>query len=110
MARKDDPWWKAVERALASEGPRPDVSTDLKRVEQALANARKQHLWGMLTDIEVKLAHKALERQQKALLAQTEPMEERPMIGVMRSNRPLMEDILWREIVLVLEQELLMYI
>ena len=59
----DDCWKDAVLKALASEGPKPDHSLEIKRVEGALANLRKQHLWGMIGDDEFKSEHQELRRQ-----------------------------------------------
>lgn len=46
----DDGWQTAVLQALSQEGPEPDRSIELKRVESVLANLRKQHLWGAVSD------------------------------------------------------------
>ena len=63
----DDGWQTAVLQALSKEGPEPDRSIELKRVESALANLRKQHLWGAVSDEEFKREFQALEGQKKTL-------------------------------------------
>lgn len=63
----DDGWQPAVLQALSQEGPEPDRSIELKRVESALANLRKQHLWGTVSDEEFKKEFQALENQRKTL-------------------------------------------
>ncbi len=40
----DDGWRHATLRALAKEGPQPDHSLEIGRIDGALANLRKQHL------------------------------------------------------------------
>jgi hypothetical protein len=67
--RLDDGWRDAVLRVLANEGPEPDHTLELKRVEAALANLRKQHLWGAIGDDEFKAESQALERQRRVLAA-----------------------------------------
>ena len=63
----DDGWRTAVLQALSQEGPKPDRNIELKRVESALANLRKQHLWGAIPDEEFKREFQALEGQRKTL-------------------------------------------
>ena len=63
----DDGWQTAVLQVLSKEGPEPDRSIELKRVESALANLRKQHLWGTVSDEEFKKEFQALENQRKTL-------------------------------------------
>ncbi|MDP6131221.1 MAG: recombinase family protein [Dehalococcoidia bacterium] len=63
----DNGWRQAVLLALAGEGPKPDNSVDIKRTEAALANLRKQHLWGVIGDEEFKDEYQALKRQIRAL-------------------------------------------
>ena len=46
----DDDWRQTVLKALANQGPRPNHSGDVKRIESALANLRKQHLWDPIDD------------------------------------------------------------
>ena len=48
--RLDDSWSGAVLQVLANEGPKPDNTLERNRVERALANLKKQHLWGAVTD------------------------------------------------------------
>lgn len=40
----DDAWKQAVLRLLANEGPAPDNGPEIRRIDVALANLRKQHL------------------------------------------------------------------
>ena len=63
----DEGWHEAVLRALANEGPEPDNSLDIKRIGGALANPRKQHLWGATGDEDFKSEWEALQRQRRAL-------------------------------------------
>ena len=63
----DDGWQTTILRALATEGPLPDHSMEKKRIEMALANLRKQHLWGAVSDEEFKTEYNTLARQLKAL-------------------------------------------
>ena len=61
----DEGWRDLVLKALANEGPQPDQSLDIRRVERAIANLRKQHLWGAISDEEFKTEHLSLQRQLK---------------------------------------------
>ena len=63
----DDGWRQAVLQALTSEGPQPDHSLDIKRAEAALANLRKQHLWRVIGDEQIKGEYQTLQRQIRAL-------------------------------------------
>ncbi|MCZ6867512.1 MAG: hypothetical protein O7E55_09310, partial [Chloroflexi bacterium] len=63
----DDGWRTAVLQAICKEGPKPDRSIELARVDSALANLRKQHLWGAVTDEQFKREYQALESQRKTL-------------------------------------------
>ncbi|MFH1140219.1 MAG: recombinase family protein [Chloroflexota bacterium] len=63
----DDGWRGAVIRAMTNEGPQPDNSLEVKRIESAMANLRKQHLWGVITDEEFRREHVSLERQKKIM-------------------------------------------
>ena len=70
----DDGWRKTVLQALTSEGPEPDHSLDIKRAEAALANLRKQHLWGVIGDEQFKGEYQALQRQIRALEPSPSPV------------------------------------
>ncbi len=59
----DGGWREAVVPALANEGPKPDHSLDIKRIQGALANLRKQHLWDAVGDEEFKTKHREFQRQ-----------------------------------------------
>ncbi len=63
----DEGWRQAVLGALAKEGPRPDHSLEIGRIDGALANLRKQHLWGALSDEEFQSEYQSLKRQRSAL-------------------------------------------
>ena len=63
----DDGCRQAVLRALAKEGPLPDHSLEMGRIDGALANLRKQHLWGAVSDEEFQAEHPGLKRQRSAL-------------------------------------------
>ncbi len=63
----DEGWRAAVLRALANEGSRPDHTLEARRIEGALGNLKKQHLWGAVSDEEFKGAFQDLIRQLKAL-------------------------------------------
>ena len=63
----DDGCRQAVLRALTKEGPQPDHSVEIGRIDGALANLRKQHLWGAVSDEEFQVEHQGLKRQRSAL-------------------------------------------
>ncbi len=63
----DEGWHSAVLRAMSKEGPEPDNTQEIKRIDVALANLRKQHLWGVIGDAEFKAEHQALELQKRGL-------------------------------------------
>ena len=63
----DDEWRDAVLRALATEGPEPDHTLEIKRVDGALANLSKQHLWDAIGDEDFKSEWQALHRQRQSL-------------------------------------------
>ena len=71
----DTGWREAVLGALACESPLPDRNLELKRLEAVLANLRKQHLWGAVTDEEFKAEFQALDRQRRALTPPPKPIE-----------------------------------
>ena len=63
----DDGWRDAVLKALVAEGPEPDRTLELKPIDGAIANLRKQHIWGATSDEEFKSEFQTLQRQRKAL-------------------------------------------
>ena len=63
----DDGWRQTVLRALTKEGPQPDHSLEIGRIDGALANLRKQHLWGAVSDEEFQADYQSLKRQRSAL-------------------------------------------
>jgi hypothetical protein len=52
---------------MTKEGPEPDHSLDVRRIDAALANLRKQHVWNVLSDQEFKSEYQALQRPPLAL-------------------------------------------
>lgn len=70
----DERWEKAVMLALIQERPQPDRGLDLKRVEMALSNLRKQHLWGAIGDEEFREQFRALESQRRGLATLPAPI------------------------------------
>ena len=62
-----DSWKEAVLAALANEGPQPDNSSEIKRVETAIANLRKQHLWSAIDDQQFKAEYQSLDRWRRTL-------------------------------------------
>ena len=69
----DDGWKEAVMRLLANEGPEPDNSSEIRRVDAALANLRKQHLWGAVTDQEFKDEFRDIQQQRRTLAPRPVP-------------------------------------
>ena len=63
----DDGWRQAVLGALSQEGPQPDRGVEIGRIDGALANLRKQHLWGAVSDQEFQAEYQSLKRQRSAL-------------------------------------------
>ena len=53
--------------AIAAEDPEPDHRSEVKALEAALCNLRKQHLWGAVDDDRFKAEFRTLERQRRAL-------------------------------------------
>lgn len=72
--RLDDGWREAVIKAMTAEGPEPDHSLEIKKLENAMANLRKQHLWGAIGDDEFRTEYVSLERQKKILDTPKQPM------------------------------------
>jgi len=69
----DEGWRDAVLKALTNEGPKPDHSLDQRRIEGAMSNLRKQHLWGAISDDGFKTEYQILQRQLKALIPPATP-------------------------------------
>ncbi len=65
--RLDDGWQAAVLGAMVKAGPRLDQSLEKRRVEAAITNLKKQHIWGAVLDEEFKSEYQALARQLKTL-------------------------------------------
>ncbi|MBI4311717.1 MAG: recombinase family protein [Chloroflexi bacterium] len=62
----DDGWQRGIAQALQDEAG-PSNEKDCRRLESALANLRKQHLWGDISDEDYRRDRDVLERQLKAL-------------------------------------------
>ncbi|MDA1128574.1 MAG: hypothetical protein O2913_07745 [Chloroflexi bacterium] len=58
---------------MSNDGPEPDHSLDIRRIDAAMANLRKQHLWSAIGDREFKSEYQRLQRQRRAL-------EPRPLV------------------------------
>ena len=63
----DDGWRSAVLNAMANESPEPDHHLDIRRIDAAMANLRKQHVWNVLNDQEFRSQYQTLQRQRRAL-------------------------------------------
>jgi len=63
----DEGWQEAILRALANEGPKPDHSFEIHRLEAAMTNLKKQHQWGALADEEFQAEFESLSRQKRVL-------------------------------------------
>lgn len=69
----DDGWREAVLKVLINEGAEPDHSLDKRRIEGAISNLRKQHLWGAISDEGFKTEHQVLQRQLRTLTPPATP-------------------------------------
>jgi len=89
----DGDWRQTVLKALANQGPQPDHSVDVKRMEAALANLRKQHLWGAIDDETFKAEHRVLQRQVRSI----QPSSPQPMMPNLDRASGLLQDLpaLW---------------
>ncbi len=90
----DDGWRQAVLGALAKEGPKPDHRFEIGRIDGALANLRKQHLWGTVSDEEFQHEYQSLQRQRSAL----EPRPSSPGTPDLERAAQLLRDLptLWQ--------------
>ncbi len=81
-------------RALAKDGPQPAHGLEIGRIDGALANLRKQHLWGAVTDDEFQTEYQSLKRQRSAL----EPRPSSPGIPDLERAAELLRDLpeLWQ--------------
>ncbi|MCH8191316.1 MAG: recombinase family protein [Chloroflexi bacterium] len=71
-----DGGWKAmIVSALQREGTRDDDGAERARLQRALENLRKQHVWGDLSDEEYRRERTAVERQLKIVTADNRPTE-----------------------------------
>ena len=89
----DGDWCQTVLKALANQGPQPDHCLDVKRIEAALANLRKQHLWGAIDDKTFKAEHLVVKRQVKSI----QPSSPQPMMPNLDRASRLLQDLpaLW---------------
>ena len=71
----DEGWRNAILAALAKDTPQADTSAKLRHIESAIANLRKQHLWGAISDDEFKQEFQALDREQRILENQQRPTQ-----------------------------------
>ena len=85
----DDDWLQTVLKVLANHGPQPDHSVDVKRTEAALANLRKQHLWGAIDDETFQAEHWVLQRQVKSF----QPSSLQPMMPNLERASRLLQDL-----------------
>ena len=63
----DDGWKDTIAKVLVSEAPRPDNTISLRRLDAAIENLRKQHIWGAIGDDEFEREFRDLERSRRAL-------------------------------------------
>jgi hypothetical protein len=63
----EEGWRTAVLRVMSKEGPEPDNSLEIRRIDAALTNLRKQHVWDVLSDEEFKAEYQILQRRQRSL-------------------------------------------
>ena len=52
---------------MHKEGPEPDHEAEIKRIDGASANLRKQHIWNVISDQEFKAQYQDLQRQRRVL-------------------------------------------
>ena len=70
----DDGWREAIIRAMTNEGPQPNNGLEIKRVENAMANLKKQHLWEVISDDEFRKEYMSLERQKRVMEVSRAPL------------------------------------
>ena len=63
----DEAWRASVFNAMFNEVPAPDNGLDIRRIDAAIANLRKQHVWDVISDQEFKAEYQVLQRQRRAL-------------------------------------------
>jgi hypothetical protein len=92
----DDDWRQTVLKALANQVPQPDYTLDVKRIKSALANLRKQHLWGAIDDGTFKAEHRVLQRQVKDI----QPSPPQIMVPNLDRVSRLLQDLpaLWNHL------------
>ena len=89
----DDDWRQTILSVLESEGSQPDHSLDAKRIEAALANLRKQLLWGAIDDETFKAENRVLQRQVRSI----QPSSPQAMMPNLDRASRLLQDLpsLW---------------
>ena len=97
-----DDWRRVMLRALAEEGPQPDHILEIGRIDGAMANLRKQHLWGAVSDEEFQAECQSLKRQCSAL----EPGPSSPETPELERAAQLLQDLpaLWQHPGVTMEQ------
>jgi DNA invertase Pin-like site-specific DNA recombinase len=70
----DESWKSSVIAALHNKDEQDQFKEQKRRLQHALENLRKQHLWGDITDDEYRRDRAALERQLKAISPPLEPI------------------------------------
>lgn len=73
---------------MAGEGPEPDNALEIKRLEAATANLKKQHTWGVVGDEEFQGEFATLPRQIEVLQTPKMPAN---VPNLARAARLLME-------------------
>jgi len=68
----DDGWRDAILSAIPNESPQPDNAPQVKRIEAAIVNLRKQHLWGAIDDDRFGREFQKLDTQKTGLQKQQE--------------------------------------
>ena len=71
----DDGWREPVLRVLTEEGPQPDPSIELGRIDAAMTNLKKQHLWGAVDHKEFQAELAELRRQRREVEARILPRD-----------------------------------
>ncbi len=89
-----DPTWRTrIISALKGSQPQEQDQGTVDRLQRALENLRKQHLWGDLSDEEYRRARESLERQLKLVAQPAQP----PQLPNLERAAKLLEDMpaLW---------------
>jgi hypothetical protein len=70
-----DTWESIILAAVQGENESKVETNDIPRIQRALENLRKQHLWGDLSDNDYRKERLALERQMKIISPPTQPSQ-----------------------------------